>query len=250
MPRPRLSPGGLGYLRYPARPLSRADRPVPRSLFPPHGRATFSTSLRRTMIHASHLHGTPLLSRLGAHALASPSAIAITSHARSTTYSQLCSDVLFLALRLLSSGSRARGVIGGSDLKESRVAILCEKGYLFPLSLLATWAAGGMALPVLTSLPMAEQSFMVNNAEVGMIVCDQTNRARADDLAQELQAGRGVHCPVVELDEGLEGIRGEAGGDEAADRLRRSAEWTRDLKLTDGDRRAMMLYTSGTVSGA
>jgi malonyl-CoA/methylmalonyl-CoA synthetase len=199
------------------------------------------------MIHASHLHGTPLLSRLGAHALASPSAIAITSPTHSTTYSQLCSDVLSLALRLLSSASRSRGMIGGSDLRDARVAILCEKGYLFPLSLLATWAAGGTALPVLTSLPMAEQSYMVNNAEVGMIVCDRVNRARADDLAQEVQAGRG-RCAVVELDEGLEGVRRDASGEGATERLRKSAEWTRDLKVTDGDRRAMMLYTSGTVS--
>lgn len=200
------------------------------------------------MIHASHLHGTPLLSRLGARALASPSALAITSHDKGTTYSQLCSDVLFLALRLLSSAARSRGVIGGSDLKDARVAILCEKGYLFPLSLLATWAAGGMAVPILTSLPMPEQSYMVNDAEVGMVICDKTNRARADDLAQEIQGGRGVKCPVIELDEALEDTRGgDADEEESRDRLRRSVEWTRDLKQMDGDRKALMLYTSGTV---
>jgi malonyl-CoA/methylmalonyl-CoA synthetase len=202
------------------------------------------------MIHISRLHGNSIINRIGENAIARPSSIAIADvpHNQAVTYSQLCSDVLFFALRLLSASSRSRGVIGGSDLSETRVAILCEKGYLVPLALLATWAAGGLAVPILPSLPIPEQSYMVNNSEAGIIICDSTNKARAEDLAQGLRDGTGGKCTVVELS--LAGLRGEASGDKAQEggNLAQAAGWVKDLKKLDGERRAMMLYTSGTVS--
>jgi malonyl-CoA/methylmalonyl-CoA synthetase len=200
------------------------------------------------MIHISHLHGNAILNRIGANALARPSSIAITDvpHELSVTYPQLCSDVLFLALRLISAESHSRGVIGGSDLHETRVAILCEKGYLVPLALLGIWAAGGLAVPILPSLPIPEQSYMVGNSGAGMIVTDAINKARAEDLAQQVRDGTGGKCSVVELN--LGDLRTEAKDEqEKKDRLEQAATWMRDLKKLDGERRAMMLYTSGTV---
>jgi malonyl-CoA/methylmalonyl-CoA synthetase len=140
-------------------------------------------------------------------------------------------------------------VIGGSDLREFGVAILCEKGYLFPLSLLATWAAGGMAVPISTNLPIPEQRYMIHDAEVVMVICDKTNRVRADALAQELERVKGFMCPVIELDDALVDYRDgdQIDEEEKRDRLKRSAEWTRDLKEMDGGRKALMQYTSETV---
>ncbi|GFZ43501.1 hypothetical protein JCM24511_01221 [Saitozyma sp. JCM 24511] len=200
------------------------------------------------MIHISHLHGNAILNRIGANALARPTSIAITDvpHELSVTYPQLCSDVLFLALRLISAESHSRGVIGGSDLHETRVAILCEKGYLVPLALLGIWAAGGLAVPILPSLPIPEQSYMVGNSGAGMIVTDAINKARAEDLAQQVRDGTGGKCSVVELN--LAELRTEAKDEqEEKDRLEQAATWMRDLKKLDGERRAMMLYTSGTT---
>jgi malonyl-CoA/methylmalonyl-CoA synthetase len=200
------------------------------------------------MIHISHLHGNAILNRICANALARPSSIAITDvpHELSVTYPQLCSDVLFLALRLISAKSLSRGVIGGSDLRETRVAILCEKGYLVPLALLGIWAAGGLAVPILPSLPIPEQSYMTGNSGAGMIVTDAINKARAEDLAQQVRDGTGGKCVVVELN--LADLRTEAKDEqEQKERLEQTARWMNNLKKLDGQRRAMMLYTSGTV---
>ena len=162
----------------------------------------------------------PLLDRIVQHAKSTPDAAAIIDTG-TVTYAQLVVDIASFALTLIRLKQ-------ATELNETRVIILCEKGYLVPLALLATWSAGGLAVPLLTNLPIPEQWYVVENSQAGIIVCDETNRARAMELAGYVD---GCEVFVVDLDE----IRSKPS---------RALDGSLELS---GERRAMMLYTSGTV---
>lgn len=188
---------------------------------------------------AAQLSLYPLLTRIANRAEAAPDALAITDvpHGVTVDYRSLAHDVVRLAVDLVDAASPAPG----TDLQEQRVAILCDKGYLVPLSLLSIWAAGGFALPVLASLPLAEQRYLIDNADCALIICDRANRHRADELAGNKPAGS-EPCNVLEMS--LERIR------EPRDDLpdpQDSAKLLLSRPQIDGERRAMMLYTSGTT---
>ncbi|KAL7419507.1 hypothetical protein Q5752_005418 [Cryptotrichosporon argae] len=189
----------------------------------------------------SYLNAHPLLSRIAEHAAARPSSRAILDvpHASRTTYRTLLSDVVALAAQLLAVAARGRPL--SSDLAELRVAVLVDKGYLAPLSLLATWTAGGLAVPLLPSLPAAEHAFIATDAECGIILTDAANRERADALVAKLvQTGEGI-ASVVQID--TAGIRSVLPENEGVDGL----ALVKGLKEIEGERRALMLYTSGTT---
>lgn len=180
---------------------------------------------------AAKLTSYPLLGRIGAHARTAPSSPAIVDvpHGLDVSYGRLASDVLRLASRLALSK-------GGSDLGEARVALLVDKGYLAALGLLAIWAAGGLAVPALPSLPLAEQAYLVNNADCSLVLVDANNRARADALAAQKE-GEALDVFEVSLDN---------LGDEVAPEAEAGAA-LEALPQIDGERRAMMLFTSGTT---
>ncbi|WVQ70958.1 hypothetical protein IAR50_000483 [Cryptococcus sp. DSM 104548] len=171
----------------------------------------------------------PLLARITAHAQAAPEAPAILDvpHSVSVSYAQLCNDILALTARL-------------SPLlpdPEARVVVLCEKGYLVPLTMLSTWTAGGLSVPVLPSLPLPEQAYIATNSEARLIVCDAKNRARAEELMAEMLKEQ-VSANILELN--LETIRENSSAQDALSKLAA-------LPQLDGERRAMMLFTSGTT---
>ncbi|KAL1410572.1 hypothetical protein Q8F55_004585 [Vanrija albida] len=180
----------------------------------------------------ANLSSYPLLARIATHARDTPSAPAITDvPARlEVSYGELAADVVSLGARVAAALSAA-----AADADEPRVAVLFEKGYLVPLALLSTWAAGGFAIPVLPSLPVPEQAYLVNNGDCALILCDGKNRARADELASAKEGG--LACAVLEVS--LASVR-EAAGSDAAGTLAALPE-------INGERRAMMLYTSGTT---
>lgn len=176
----------------------------------------------------------PLLKRIVARARASPDSVATVDvpHSVQVTYGELVADIVALSNVLLSTPP----AITQADLREARVAILLEKGYLVPLALLSTWAAGGFALPILPGLPLPEHAYSINNADCALIICDRANRFRAEDLVK--QKTEGEECAILEIS--LEAVRASA---QAIDPLGGLSF----LDPIDGDRRAMMLYTSGTT---
>lgn len=184
------------------------------------------------MTVTANLNSYPLLARIGARARAEPSAPAIVDgpHSLDVSYGRLASDIIRLASRLALSQ-------GGSDLGEARVALLVDKGYLAALGLLAIWAAGGLAVPVLPSLPLAEQAYLVNNADCALAVVDANNRSRADALAAQKDEGETLNILEVSLDM----LGSEAVGEDAAGAALET------LPRINDDRRAMMLFTSGTT---
>jgi malonyl-CoA/methylmalonyl-CoA synthetase len=176
----------------------------------------------------SQLTSYPLLARIAARARTAPDAPAIVVPPFEASYARLSADVLRLASRLACADGRTEG------LAEARVALLVDKGYLAVLGLLSIWAAGGLAVPVLPSLPIPEQAYLVNTADCALILVDKNNRARAEQLVAQKKEGEALKIMEVAVDELVEEV-----GD--------AVEVLEALAQIDGERRAMMLFTSGTT---
>ncbi|GMK58562.1 hypothetical protein CspeluHIS016_0600040 [Cutaneotrichosporon spelunceum] len=176
------------------------------------------------------LNTYPLLERVAARARAEPDAPAINDimNGIDASYGRLATDVLRLAQRLAGADGRIEG------LQEARVALLVDKGYLAAIGLLAIWAAGGLALPVLPSLPLSEQAYLVNTADCALIVVDKNNRERAEQLVSQKSEGESLKIMEVAVADLVEDVGDAPAVFEA-------------LAPIDGERRAMMLFTSGTT---
>ncbi|WVW82282.1 hypothetical protein I302_104288 [Kwoniella bestiolae CBS 10118] len=176
----------------------------------------------------------PLLSRIIQYSRTSPTSKAIidTPLSLSITYSELVDDLLSLS-SVVSPFIKE---------EEGRVVILCEKGYLVPLAMLAVWTSGGLAVPILPSLPLPEQAYMTTNAGTSLIICDHKNKGRAEELVQEV-GKEGGECGILEID--LEGVRKNRAS-VSEDEKRGVLEGIEGREL-GGERRAMMLFTSGTT---
>lgn len=170
----------------------------------------------------------PLLDRIKQRAQEDPYSLAILDRPRDlrVSYGQLLSDVTDLAGVILQT----RGV---EDLKEMRVLIIATKGYLVPISLLAVWAAGGIALPVLPAQPIPEQAYQLENAGADLILTDVDNFTRAKELQQGAKKN-GLDAAILQL---------PSTGGAASSQPTAAPQWAE----LHGDRRALMLYTSGTV---
>ncbi len=102
------------------------------------------------------------------------------------------------------------------------MVLLCWPGHDFVVGLVGCWGAGGVAVPLHPSHPEAELEYYLNDSAAGTIVCSPTHGDLARRLGDRL------------------GIRDVALGSEDEP----STGAVTDL---DPERRAMMLYTSGTT---
>ncbi|WRT64131.1 uncharacterized protein IL334_001060 [Kwoniella shivajii] len=180
----------------------------------------------------SKLSSFPLLDKIISHSKKSPSSLAIIDTPLSTkiTYHELCSDILSLSSILSPLITKP----------EARVVVLCEKGYLVPLAMLSIWTSGGLSVPLLPSLPLPEQSYMTTNSESSLIVTDGKNKKRAEELLEEI-GKEGREAKILEIN--LNEIRESKDKKDERD----VEEVLSGLEQLDGDRRAMMLFTSGTT---
>ncbi len=112
------------------------------------------------------------------------------------------------------------------DLDEARVAFLVPPGFSYVATQWGIWRAGGIAVPMALSHPPAELAHVLDDAEPAPIVVHPEFESRIRDLAQS----RGI--PVA-LTSDL--MRGEGSGER------------KHFPAVDDQRRAMMLYTSGTT---
>ena len=130
---------------------------------------------------------------------------------------------------LLNASSRMATALlaGRDDLREERVVFVVSPGFPWVAVLWAIWRAGGIAVPLPLNSTNPELEYFVSDVRASTLVCD----ALAIPLLSPIAAARGIRAlSCEELHAG------------------RSAELPNPiLKLTD-DRRAMILYTSGTSS--
>jgi malonyl-CoA/methylmalonyl-CoA synthetase len=138
--------------------------------------------------------------------------VAIVDPAGTWTYADLVHDAFALAAVLLD---------GTDDLAEARVALLCSPGHDFAVALLACWQAGAIAVPLHPSHPDAEIAHVLSDADVSAIVTSDAHRHHARRLAD----AHGLRLVPV----ATSSSRGPL------------------LPQIGPDRRALIVYTSGTT---
>jgi len=140
---------------------------------------------------------------------------------------------------------RAAQLLGDAkDLEEARVGLLMEPGFEYVVTQWAIWRAGGIAVPLSPRHPDPELENVIEDAGVGMLLATESLDERLRPLADVRQIPyRAVPTTGYEMrailplvaPEEREAASVESGADEA-----RLPELTLD-------RRALLLYTSGTA---
>jgi malonyl-CoA/methylmalonyl-CoA synthetase len=141
-------------------------------------------------------------------------ATAIVSARRSYTYADLLGAAEGVAAALLD---------GAEDLQESRVAFLIPGSFEYAAVQWASWLAGGIAVPLSMSATSPELEHVLTDADVGVVLAPRRLEERVEPLCQQL----GIRTLCID-----EALKADPG----------------DLPNVSADRRAMILYTSGTTS--
>ncbi len=138
--------------------------------------------------------------------------IAIIADGQSYTYPELLEQSKLFAHTLLQ---------GKSDHKEQRIAFVVDPGFDYVKVQWAIWRAGGIAVPLHPKAPVTSHEYVLRDAQVSQLVVTPAYMKDYSLLAQEL----GIK--LISIQETLS----EAGR----------------LPSISADRRAMILYTSGTT---
>ena len=121
------------------------------------------------------------------------------------------------------SAAIASALLGDAeDLNEARVALLVTPGVEYVAAQWGIWRAGGIKLPICLSATEPEWEYALTDSQVSLVLADAANAAKIATLCERL----GVRLMVVEE------VRGDL----------------KPLPEVDVNRRAMILYTSGTTS--
>jgi malonyl-CoA/methylmalonyl-CoA synthetase len=139
---------------------------------------------------------------------------AVVDSQGSFTYSDLLEASSCVATALLA---------GHKDLREQRVAFLVTPGFPWVATQWGIWRAGGVAVPLPLSSPRPELEYFIDDTEVSAIVFDTL----AAPVVSAIAAARGIRA--LSYDQ-------LAAGQPAV------------LPDITSERRAMILYTSGTTS--
>ncbi len=125
---------------------------------------------------------------------------------------------------LLDASARVAAALleGRADLAEGRVAFMAPPGWEHVAVQWGIWRAGGIAVPLAVSHPAAELEYVVDDADVEIVVAHR----RFADILHPIAGGKGLRFL-----ETAEALRAEPS----------------DLPRIDEARRAMMVYTSGTT---
>ncbi|MFT5325243.1 MAG: malonyl-CoA/methylmalonyl-CoA synthetase [Planctomycetaceae bacterium] len=153
-----------------------------------------------------------LVSRARSHG----NAIAIRSGADEWSYAELLDRSAALTSVLLA---------GSGDLREARIAFLVPAGFDYAAVQWAIWRAGGVAVPLSVSATEPELEYTLTDSGASCVVVTAATAEKVSGLCERL----GLRLLVVD----------EVGAvdlDEVS------------LPTVTSDRRAMILYTSGTTS--
>lgn len=143
------------------------------------------------------------------------SRIALVDQQGSHTYRSLLDAAIRIAACLLG---------GRTDLQEERIAFCSTPGFFYVAALWGIWMAGGVALPLFPGHPLAEIEYQLEDAQTRAVVCHPEFEAKLGPAADRL----GI--PLLSTKEALGAPPGHG------------------LPVLGLDRRAMILYTSGTTS--
>ena len=152
----------------------------------------------------------PLIRRVFAHG----KKIALTDDQGQYSYSDLARRAADVATCLLD---------GRTDLQEARVAFLISPGFEYTATLLGIWWAGGIAVPLGLQYPPAELDYFLGDSDPGLVIADHEFQQRIQPLAETRQIR---FLATDQL---------SSGNQQALPKIR-------------DERRAMILYTSGSTS--
>jgi malonyl-CoA/methylmalonyl-CoA synthetase len=159
----------------------------------------------------------PLFAHVIAHAQRYDGRTAIVDSRGSFSYNDLLNASSRVAEALLA---------GREDLQEERVTFSLTAGFPWVAVQWGIWRAGGIAVPLPTNSARPELEYLVDDTEAATLVCD----ASAAPLLSPIAASRRIRTFEYEQLP-----------------VRQSAELP-DIASEFGQRRAMILYTSGTTS--
>ena len=140
--------------------------------------------------------------------------VAVTSDGQDHSYDSLLS---------VSEGIAASLLDGSADLGEQRVAFLIPASFEYAAVQWGIWRAGGIAVPLSLSSADPELEHVITDAQVDRIIVPEDSLAKLKPLCDRLS------LPLL----GVEGI---------------SSPQSVPLPQLEAQRRAMILYTSGTTS--
>lgn len=132
---------------------------------------------------------------------------------------------------LAASAAVAAGLLDGrSDLEEARIAFLVPPGFEYVAVQWGIWRAGGVAVPLAVMHPPAELDYVIRDAEVEAVVVapDWTDR-------------------IPELDDDVRLLRTKDLLPDPSDEVDADGRNQTVLPTVSPDRRALILYTSGTT---
>ena len=140
--------------------------------------------------------------------------VAVTSNGQDHSYDSLLS---------VSEGMAASLLDGSTDLKEQRVAFLIPASFEYAAVQWGIWRAGGIAVPLSLSAADPELEHVITDAQVDRIIAPEDSLAKLRPLCDRLSV------PLLSVDQ-------------------ISSRQSVPLPELDAQRRAMILYTSGTTS--
>ncbi len=138
---------------------------------------------------------------------------------------------------------RALQLLGDrTDLEEVRVGYLMSPGFEYVVTQWAIWRAGGIAVPLCPTHPPPELEYVIDDADVEVLLADEAG----DGALRPLAEARGIaYRGVVGSGYDVTPILSLLSGEERAGAA--PADETRPLPGVALDRRALLLYTSGTA---
>jgi malonyl-CoA/methylmalonyl-CoA synthetase len=147
--------------------------------------------------------------------LRNPHKTAIVSDRKFYSYQNLQDAAISFASILLSDDS--------DDLKEARVAFMVSPGFDYVSTQWGIWLAGGIAVPLCTTHPLASLVYVIDDSQATIIVVTAEFLDVLEGFAQE----RNIRFMVLSEN---------------------TSEIEKTLPFIDRNRSAMILYTSGTTN--
>lgn len=138
---------------------------------------------------------------------------------------------------------------GGDDLAEAPVAFLVPPGLAWVTTQWGIWRAGGIAVPLAVSHPPPELAYVLDDTEPAAVVVHPELRDRIAPAAAE----RGIRLLPTDgsgepaTSDGPAGSAAGEAGELPVSGSARAPSGPPDLPTVGADRRAMIVYTSGTT---
>ncbi|KAL4806794.1 hypothetical protein BDV18DRAFT_120063 [Aspergillus unguis] len=175
------------------------------------------------------LPSLPLFLEAKKHALANPEKVAVidTTKAQQFTFAQLLADAAALKKRILEE----LDLSSTGDLDERRVAFLVPNGYDYVVTQWAVWGAGGVCVPLCTSHPVRELLYTIGDSDPSLIILHPTFAKFETPLRDAIADTNRLFMHLTPFTQ--------------SPTPPRLPEFT---SIYHPDRRALMIYTSGTTS--